>query len=432
MESLPNEILEKIFSYCTHKDLVQSIQNVCSWWREVAQSASVWQHFEYCPKHNTSSEQIVEMLKLSPKLQNMVLKNKYDDRILQAITENCAELRKLEIESPADIDLKFIENLQGKCPKVEFLRIPHQFLTDCGDVGKFTNLKVLLLTGSQMKNLEINLEPLANNCKKLERLEFLSTNFKMNDLRYLLSMRQDTLRTLGISCCNMFGECVLPALSTCDLRSLSLFFYGACERHYNKIDNFERLKTVRVLTIRNFYDDDSDRVKQYADVAQLMELRLYGYHFEDDIIKIIVKKCPVLNHLALISSMKITDASLMIIRKCKELCSLNIFCNNCVSDTGIIHLHHVQSLKYLRIAWCSNLTKQGYVNILKLSSLRALNLELQDLAEFPWDLIPIQMNNLRHLGIYRCNNVDRSAVEELKRRFTGLSVDIWWCRVRAA
>ncbi|XP_067015804.2 F-box/LRR-repeat protein 2 [Anabrus simplex] len=429
-EVLPSEVLETIFSYCTHRDLVLSIQNVCSRWRELVQTTRLWKNVVYCPGEDASSEEVVEMLKISPKLQNIIFKVKCDDRVLQAITDNCAELRKLQISGLPDLDLKFIKNLQENCPKVEHMSIPHPVLTDldkCEVVGRFTNLRVLLLTGSPVTRFLINLKPVADHCKELEQLVFENAKFEINDLNYLLCMRKGTLHTLGVCCCNESGECVLPAVSLCKLKSLSLFNYWHCHRHHKKIEHFGQLKTVRVLKIGNLWGVTSDHIKQIFEnenMRQLVELSIrYSRYFGDNVIEVIVRNCPLLRNLTVKSCRKMTDASLKIMCNFKELNYLCIHGNNCVTDTGIFHLRDVQGLNCLRIGWCRRLTKVGLGNIAQLSTLRYLSLEWQNLAEFPWDLILRHMRYLRCLGIYHCRNVDICAIEKLKTDLPYLNVD---------
>ncbi|XP_068086630.1 F-box/LRR-repeat protein 2-like isoform X2 [Anabrus simplex] len=428
VNSLPSEVLETIFAHCTCRDLLQSIQNVCSRWREVAQSTRLWKDVTYCPEYKARSEEVVKMLKISPNLQNITLEDSFDDTVLQAITENCAELRKLEILTLPDLDLNFLKTLQEKCPKVQYLSIPHSVLTDfdkCEVVGKFTNLKVLNLTGDPDTNTSLILKPVADHCKKLEHLEFWTDRFEMNDLRHLLCMRKDTLHTLGVCCCNESGECVLPALSICELKSLSLFNYSDCWRHYEKIEYFGKLKTVRALSITDFNsEDESDDLKEIFEnenMAQLAELKLIlSTYFDDYVTEVLIKNCPLLKDLSLISCYRMTDASFKMITNFKELNSLTMSDTSFVTETGILHLQSVKYLKCLKISIC----KVGLRNIVKLSKLRHLSLEWQDLAEFPWDLVPHHMQNLQCLQIYHCRNVDTCALEKLKTVLPSLKVKV--------
>ncbi|XP_067014906.2 F-box/LRR-repeat protein 2 [Anabrus simplex] len=429
-EALPSEVLERIFSYCTQKDLVQSIQNVCSRWREVAQSTRLWKRVTYCPSENTSSEQIVKMLKISPKLQNLILKIEHGDAVLHAITENCAELKKLQISELPDLDLNFLKNLQEKCPKVEHLSIPDTVLTDldkCEVVAKFVNLKVLILTRFREKRGSVYLKPLADHCKELEHLEFQHMKFEMNDLRHFLCMRKGTLHTLGLRCCSESGECVLPVVSTCMLETLSLFSFSVCCRHAEKIKYFRRLKTVRALTIEDLQFTKPDLIKKIFEnenMAQLRKLSLYrAYSFNDEVTDVIVTNCPLLQSLTLDLCEMMTDASLKMVTNFKQLSSLTLSTNNKITDAGIFHLQDVKGLNYLRIECCERVTKLGMNSIVNLSTLRDLKLRRQDLSEFQWDLIPHNMKYLRCLDINSCGE-DIVAIKKMKRQLPGLRVSL--------
>ncbi|XP_067014834.2 F-box/LRR-repeat protein fbxl-1 [Anabrus simplex] len=418
-ETLPTEILERIFSYSTHEDVVLSIQNVCSRWRQVAQNSCLWEHLEYSPDRSMSWKKIVEILKISPKLQKLIIKQG-DDSVLQAITDNCAELRKLELNWDRYLGVNFIEDLREKCQKIEYLHIGNKVLENsrmCKAVGNFTNLKVLIVNGLHARRVPINIKPIAG-CMKLEHFEFQAYDFKMKDLHYLLFMRKDTLHTLGVCCCSKSGECVLPAVATCKLKSLTLFDYWECRKNEEKIKYFGHLKTVRALTIEGLCDKTSDRIEKIfenGNMSQLRDLRLYvSRYFDDCITDVVSSNCPLLQTLTLDNCREMSDASLKNFHNFKELNSLTISGMNAVTNAGIFHLQDLHNLNCLGIADC-RLSKQGYESMLGLSTLRELRLWRQDLAEFPWNLIPRQMKYLRCLGIYNCRNVDMCAIEKLKR-----------------
>jgi hypothetical protein len=66
---LPNEILLKIFSYLSMRDISLSVRNVCTRWRAVSEDDEIWKVQVYTPDDSTPEEEIVCMLKYMPALR---------------------------------------------------------------------------------------------------------------------------------------------------------------------------------------------------------------------------------------------------------------------------------------------------------------------------------------------------------------------------
>jgi hypothetical protein len=68
-DTIPNEILLKIFSYLTVDDLCLSVRDVCIRWRRVSQANQIWKNLCFNPKRSASKEEIASRLKHMPNLR---------------------------------------------------------------------------------------------------------------------------------------------------------------------------------------------------------------------------------------------------------------------------------------------------------------------------------------------------------------------------
>ncbi|XP_067008319.2 F-box/LRR-repeat protein 2 [Anabrus simplex] len=430
-ETIPDEVLERIFFYCPYEDLVQSVQHVSTRWRQVVQSVHLWKDIVYCPRTEASDKRIVDMLKMSPKLQAVVFRSAHSEEVLQALTENCAELKKLEICGFQCVTKVFLRSLLEKCPKLEDLRIPDSVLSDpeMGEiVGKFKYLKTLHCAINLKTDSYTHLKPIADHCEKLEYFEFRNIRFKVFDLRDLIWMRRELLHTLGVRCCNETGQCVLPIISHCKPTALkSLYLYGYCScRYESKAEHLGRLNSVTALTLeglRYVHSDDIITIFRKGNLRQLRELHIYAsYYYNDSVTDAIIENCPLLQNLTLDFCKQLTNASLLNMHKFKDLKYLTIFQNFEITDTGLLYLQKLKKLKSLSIGGCKCIKHLGLELNASYVGLEILNLRYQDVELFPWRQVPVCMKRLRWVDLNRCVNVDSCALDKLRKQMPHLRV----------
>jgi hypothetical protein len=68
-DGIPDEILLKIFSYLSIRDISLSVRNVCTRWRTLSEGDEIWKDWCYSPAETTPKEEIICMLKNMPALR---------------------------------------------------------------------------------------------------------------------------------------------------------------------------------------------------------------------------------------------------------------------------------------------------------------------------------------------------------------------------
>ncbi|XP_068086646.1 F-box/LRR-repeat protein fbxl-1 [Anabrus simplex] len=410
---LPDEVLETVFSYCTHEDLVKSVQNVSSRWRRISQTNRLWKHIVYSPKKDVSDEQVEGILRISPKLQTVIFENQHSENVLEALAENCPELKKLVLCDFQLIRINFLKKLQQKCLKLEFLKIPDDVVSDVEMskiLGKFQSVKTLILTALNTTTDDyIHLKPVSEECRSLQHLEISNIRFVNGDLYNLMCRKKDTLHTLDVHCCNKKGECVLPLLAKAKssaLKSLCLSSLWMCQNK-ERSKQFAQLKTVTSLTLFNLLYVDANQIIsifENKNMEQLEELNIYGSDcYDDNVTDVVIENCPLIHTLTLDNCKRITDRTLKDIHKFKLLKNLTVFMNFNVTRKGLSYLKDIQGLRYLSVGGFRKLRHEGLKEIATLDKLEGLELCLLDLYEFPWNDFVRSMDSLKKLHISRCS-----------------------------
>ncbi|XP_067011211.2 F-box/LRR-repeat protein 2 [Anabrus simplex] len=431
MDRLPDEVLEEIFSYCTFQDLVWNIPDVNSHWRLISSRSKVWKYHTYCPGRRDGGKEIIAVLKRCPKLQAVDFRKRvFGKEVFEVLANNCSDLVKLFIDYFQDISCEILSELQRKCPRIEYLDVNEEILSHPEKleiIGQFMNLRTL---SSKRSICNVSLKPIADGCPRLECLETGEISVEFDDLSYFLSKKKDTLRTLVLPCSVSRGsnKCTIPLLSVCTALE-SLCIHWNCENESESlVQALGNLKNLKSLTWQDLHfstTDDDMRLFGNKNLAHLVRLELCSFSsYNDAITKIIVENCPQLQALHLSICAEFTDKTLEMIVLLKNLRELGIYGNRNVTDNGIKHLLNIEQLECLLLGCCDNLTAISLNLLTNFSHLQILKFRCQSLRNSPWHLFADHLKSLKHLEIYRCQDLNVVALKALKKKMPHVTFSV--------
>ncbi|XP_067015355.2 uncharacterized protein [Anabrus simplex] len=423
METLPDEVLEVVFSYCSVRDLVSSVQHVCWHWKRVVHTSRLWRDVIYRPDKVDTDSHIVSMLCGSAVLQAVDFSARiYGQMVFQALADNCPELKTLLVHVDQDINYDVLKAIHEKCTKIEQLSPPLSVVSSpekCQIVGEFINLKILSLVAPLQYPCSILcLKDIADGCPQLQHLTLLFGGYFTNDLFYTMVKKKDHLHTIEVSCINFCGMCTLPLLSVCSsLKTLHMHNSCNSESHF-KVNSLRKLRALTSLSWEGFHHEDQMlKIFDNKNLVQLLELTLISCNaYNDSVTEVIVQNCPLLQCITLELCSNFSDDSLRLFSSLAYLNTLRIYGNSHITDRGIMSLQQVDQLLCLSLGQCKNLTSASLEVVANLSKLHELRLMLQDLEGLPVDLLATHMKALKRLHIINCYNVDILALEWLKSK----------------
>ena len=177
---LPVEILHKVFSYLTTKELCTTVAPVCKLWSDLAYDPIHWQKldlnsfgsppeevfcklidrchllrdFSISSHHDLTHSGILYLVEHSPMLKslNLGFSRNVDVCLLEKIVDNCTELENLNIEGVAFSDAEAVASLLCKLTKLNSLNLSH--------CNVFDDNYVILLSQNLAHLTEINIADL--------------------------------------------------------------------------------------------------------------------------------------------------------------------------------------------------------------------------------------------------------------------------------
>ena len=131
-DTIPYELIQKIFSYLSLKELCLNAALVCRKWNEYVNDPVHWTTLSVGSTHPVSSYQLAQIIQKSPFLRKLSLHGKFDltaDELLY-IARNCPLLRELDLGFVVTIDPECIFNVAHYCLNLEELNVEGCVLVD--------------------------------------------------------------------------------------------------------------------------------------------------------------------------------------------------------------------------------------------------------------------------------------------------------------
>ncbi|XP_018330655.1 uncharacterized F-box/LRR-repeat protein C02F5.7-like isoform X2 [Agrilus planipennis] len=209
---LPLEVLLKIFSNFSEKELRKNIIPVCQKWRYAALKPQLWKCFEVVGGKIPLNRICYEINRF-PYLQIVVLKSVHDPKqIIRQVCRCLSNLKELTIKDCEEIPEKTLINVLYSCRNLEKLNLsgtPFRGKKVFEDISLLPNLKSLNLA----KNPYITIQKLTTcvlNCTGLEEFRLSKwvsldeiLKFDDQDVSPILLNLSSSLRSLTLDCSNL-------------------------------------------------------------------------------------------------------------------------------------------------------------------------------------------------------------------------------------
>ncbi|XP_046582063.1 F-box/LRR-repeat protein 2-like isoform X1 [Haliotis rubra] len=381
LQSLPEEMLLKIFSYFSPKELCQYVAPVCRRWRVLAYEPTLWTCLEIDPSWEVSIEDITALLERVSGVRDLSLHARNDVTYLEVFNylKHCDHLTELDLGLCDSINIHVIQCIVKFCPLMKNINVE-----GCSKID-FECVKLL----ASLRHLShLNL----SHC----RLE--------NDSILLLAYSIDSIVSFnvdGVSWITDDGVVPLCERHKSSLKHLELDGEELTDRSMSAVAKCQSLVTLNV----SFCDLLTDASLEYLkELTKLRKLRLRkGLEFSEEAVEKFFKH----GHLHSVTDLDMSECAGM---KDISLLSLTACCGS--------------SLIELALQWCWYITDIGLASIVECcSNLERLDLTgLHRLSGECLDRVPDDMVHLRFLDLRNCNNMNDKLICEMIRSKPDLQV----------
>ncbi|XP_046982589.1 putative F-box/LRR-repeat protein 9 [Schistocerca americana] len=262
VSDLPDEILIKIFSHMSFSELIDVVQKVCSRWRRLSQDFELWHDKEYhvrywtcfdmdTSKGGTTDEEVIKTFCDAPNLRTVCMWRSARSRVFRALYSKCQRLSELQLHVSQKLSYSVLKNLVEKCARIRTLRISDELLKSekfSEAVSHLQHLQVLSLDVHFTESTPA-LRPLGDGCPQLAEIDFGYTTVDMDDLRYFLNVKRNTLKSIHIKWAMDGKRCVLPLLAVCADSLERLQFY-----EFELVDDEAREAFTALGNLRNLQE----------------------------------------------------------------------------------------------------------------------------------------------------------------------------------
>ncbi|XP_049797709.1 uncharacterized protein LOC126215102 [Schistocerca nitens] len=429
IRDLPDEILLKIFSHMSVSELVGTVQKVCSRWKVLSQAAQLWTDKIYrigtwcrvgtcIGKSGNPDQEVIEIFRSAPNLRKVHIWHPITYSVLCTLYTNCHRLTELHLDGKQTLSSSELKNLVEQCPRIKSLRVPCEVMKTEESVEALSGLQHLrvLCLGQHDSSIEtpLVLRPLAYSCPELEEIDFMHTYINVEDLKFFLYAKKNTLKTIGIRWTLAGNRCVLPVLASyaVSLECLRLYKFIVSTVPATEVENFTallRMKNLQELTMTAIEPFPGTVVLAFRDGGlqklKVLDLRSSKNLYNESVIGF-YRACPVLRELNLSFVSMLSDDAFFEIYHLEHLEKLDVsYCRRLGGEliprlTSLPHLHTLV-MKGLDLSQL----QPGLGSIVELSNLRCLTLNHSIVAGVPFDKFPGKLVRLRELNIKWCQGV---------------------------
>lgn len=442
IESLPDEILVKIFSHLSFSELIDIVQKVSCRWKRLSQDAELWTNKEYeirswsdnnsdtCKGDSTDREAIQTFCD-APNLRKVCMRRGAKSRVFRALYNKCHRLSELRLHYTQKLSYSVLKNLVEKCSQIHTLRISNELLKNekfSEAVSQLQHLRVLYLEEFFSEKAPV-LRPLGDGCPRLVEVNFGWMTVDMDDLRYFLNAKRNTLKSVCIKWAMVGKRCVLPLLAVCanSLERLQLYEFDIVRDEAREaFTALGSLKSLQELKLSLTEPPPPNTAALAFKTGGLSKLRLLdlreSFALDNDTVIAVCRGCPALRDLCLRGAELITDAAFSQIYRLQHLETLDVSC--CKSLGGAL-VPCLTRLPHLHTLWMEELEfprlQPGLSSIVELSNLRSLTLSYSLITGVPFDKFTGKLVRLSELNIQWCRG-DPKAVEGLTKQMPGLKI----------
>ena len=411
VERLPNEVLLIIFSYLSNEDLALNVRNVCSRWRNIADSKVLWEEYEFYAS-DLEVENVILQLRNMPCLKSFCLWDNHiaEDakRLTETLATYCKNLKVLEFPYTS-MTAGMLQTLLSNSVELDKLVISTSFYNQQTTevIGQFETLSTLVIAGECTDKL-LNphaLRPIATGCPNLTSLCLENFNIPAEEVNFLLQHKANKLKDFSwlgpiySSVLMTIAKCtellslkmsyftIIDYYSQCNIRvpemkSLEKMIYESSEIEYLPIILANTYKHLKILFIYNTKGHTNKYLQTILfNCVYLESLTLINLELEDSTFKNIRSQC--LKHLEIQNCRGWSYCAILHIKlTCKNLqvfgvshCKLSL--ETC---SEILQLEHVETFHFVdcdiqhfdfkQIATCLPRLKRMHFDNCKFNSLQ--------------------------------------------------------------
>jgi hypothetical protein len=340
LDSLPNEILLKIFTYLDSIDVCLIVAEVCERWNYVSHDVTLWKSLTLICNSNMSVDYIGFVIQKMPLIKSVKLQWRTDvDLIFKHLCHSCEDIRQLELVCCGQMKENCMQLLVDRFPNLEVFSLgkcwciePNCFNLIC----KFSRLRKLNVSHSRCLDGPL-LREIADACCFLQYINIDYVRGLLDEsVMYLLESKKSSLLSLVL-----YGECLTDVTYYCmeNCRMLHTLHLSSCilmtDNGLRSITKLNSLKSFKLRLAKSLSTEGISNFLQSHMASKLECLILSRLPSMNDIAAhIISKNCIHVRYLEVVYCPNITDQIReYLISGCKELKVLH-FRQNGHTDTN--------------------------------------------------------------------------------------------------
>jgi hypothetical protein len=325
-DSLPNEILLKIFTYLDSVDICLIVAEVCERWNYISRDIALWNNLTLICSNNMSVDYISFLIPKMPLIKSVKLQWQTDlDLIFEQLCHSCEDIRQLELVCCGYMKGTCMQLLADHFPNLEVLSLakcwriePNCFNLIC----KFSQLRKLNVSHSRGLNGPL-LREIADACCFLQHMNIDYVRGLSDDnVVYLLESKKSNLLSLVL-----YGECLTDVTYCCmeSCRMLHTLHLSSCilmtDKGLRSITKLNSLKSFKLRLAKKVSTECISNFLQ-SDMASRLECLILSRlpSINDTAARIISTNCIHVQYLELVYCPNITDQIReYLVSGCKEL-----------------------------------------------------------------------------------------------------------------
>ncbi|XP_049946202.1 uncharacterized protein LOC126428312 isoform X2 [Schistocerca serialis cubense] len=355
IDDLPDEILVTIFSHVSFSDLLDVVQKVCHRWRRLSQEMELWADKDYhigIPSHCNSKNckgsvtelEAIQIFQNAPNLCKACIWHDVSPRLFRTLSEKCRRLKELRLRSTQKPSYSMLKNLVERCSSLQMMRISDNLLRSeefSEAVSRLRNLRVLRLDhdcteGTSASQPCVLLRPLADGCPQLAEMDFGRSFANIDELRYFLNAKSNTLKSIRIKWTMGGTRSISPLLTVCanSLERVQLYEthldHTAVTEAFTALGSLKNLQELMITLPDQLLPGTAALAFKNGGLPKLRVLHLHnGCKLDDDAVIAISHGCPALRELSIKYAENLSDTAF----------------------SQIYHLQHLEILSRRRRYW---------------------------------------------------------------------------------
>lgn len=325
-DSLPNEMLIKIFEYLDSVDICLAVAKVCERWNDITHDVTLWKNLKFICTKDMSAEYIIFILSEMPLLKCVKLQWRTDvDLIFREVYNGCRHIRQLELVCCGQIKETFMQQLTDSFPDLEVLSLEKCWAVEpkcISFVCKFRHLVKLNVSHSTRLDGPL-LREIVDSCRLLQHINMdYVRGLSDKDVIYLLETKKSSLLSLVL-----YGECLTDTTYCCmeNCSMLRTLYLSSCLLMTGKgLTSITKLHSLKSFKLRLAKRLSTEALNTFllSDMASKLEYlilsRLPGMN--DFAVQNVSTNCIHMRYLEIVYCPNVTDQGReYVLSGCKQL-----------------------------------------------------------------------------------------------------------------